>query len=365
MSSMLGTVSKPKSPSNKPKIKTLNRGELISQLADDGRNTIFFCGAGFSKAWDSDYPTGMQLFAIDTKDSEEQNFFKFARDLEIVKPIHNGDDTEYNQACYDYFKAIKFHLDTYKRYPSLMPNYIDLTTIDALEAEIRDFIKARFVEMVDSDGAKGELELEKPIDNAFTQFFTQLFNDSDGAISFITTNYDFIIEKIIYNTGKDISLNRGVVDRNKFKDKQWHQDKINLFKLNGGFEISQDADGCYVDYGGHEKHRDNIILPSPLQNYNDSYFDSVFIKSANKLREANLLIFIGYSMPEEDHTIRFLLKNFNDSSNSEKEIVVIGSGAQSALKVAEKVKSTFVEIGKNDGVYAFNGGLGDLLRPSP
>ena len=88
------------------KVTSLNCEELLQMLIKKGRNTIFFCGAGFSKAWDKTYPTGMQLFAIDTKDATEQNFFKFAADLEIVKPDHNGDDAEYNQACYDYFKAI-------------------------------------------------------------------------------------------------------------------------------------------------------------------------------------------------------------------------------------------------------------------
>ena len=245
-----------------------------------------------------------------------------------------------------------------------MPSYIDLTTIDALECEMRDFIKARFIELVDKDGTKKELTLDTPIDNDFVRFFNQLFKINDAAISFITTNYDFIIEKIIHNCDDKVSLNRGVVDRSKFKNKEWHPDKINLFKLNGGFEVSRDASGCYIDYDEHHLHRDNIILPSPLQNYDDPYFDGVFVKSANKLREANLLIFIGYSLPEEDQMIRFLLKNFNDSRNSAKEIVVIDHTLESAQRVANKANALFIEVGKKAGIYAFDGTLADLLSAS-
>lgn len=332
--------------------------KLYDKIISNENGVIFFCGAGFSKAWDNNYPTGLALFAIENSSDSDENFFKFATDMEIQKPTDNGDEQQYNEDCYRYFREVKFHLDSYKRYPSLMPSYIDSTIISALESEIRGYIKARFVTMV----GQAELDVDLDIDNAFTRFFAQMFAQSSSAISFITTNYDFIIEKILRNSAQDISLNRGVVDKKQFAAKKWHKDKVNLFKLNGGFEVSSDSQGSFIDYDGHHEHLDNIILPSPQQNYNDPYFDSVFVKSAAKLREANLLIFVGYSLPEEDHTIRFLLKNFNDSSNTEKEIVVIDYGEQNAMDVARKAQDVFPSLAEKEAIFALKGNLSDLLE---
>ncbi|MFT5164240.1 MAG: hypothetical protein ACI9FJ_002841, partial [Alteromonadaceae bacterium] len=306
-------------------------------------------------AWDNNYPSGVQLFAIEDFKAQQDNynFFKFAHDLAIVEPLEHSDS--YNEQCYQYFKEIKFHLDIYKRYPSLMPNYVDPTTISALEDEMKLFIKQRFEDVVDKD----ELNLTVKIDNAFTQFFDKLF-DATADTTFITTNYDFIIEKIIHNTSANVSLNRGVIDKKQFADKSWQNDKVNVFKLNGGFEISQDHNGSYIDYN-HNSHTPNIILPSQEQNYNEPYFDNIFIKSAAKLRGADLLVFIGYSFPEEDHTIRFLLKNFSDSHNKNKEIVIIGRNIGSATATKANACKLFPYLADKEAIYAFDGELNDLL----
>ena len=173
---------------------------------------------------------------------------------------------------------------------------------------------------------------------------------------------EHVFEKILNFVTPDFTLNRGVIDEDKFNKKEWYTEKVNLFKLNGGFEIKRNGSNSYcADYSSTNT-PSNIILPSQEQNYTDKYFKTVFVKSAEKLREADLLVFIGYSLPEEDHTIRFLLKNFVDSNSQEKEIIIIGRNISSATEIQNKALLLFPSISSSDGVYALNGSFDDLVK---
>lgn len=325
------------------------------------KRTVFFAGAGFSKAWDSNYPLGFTLFSITnlSKLRKEYNFFKVATSLGIKVP--ESSSPEFEKKCYEYFSEIKFHLDIYKRYPSLMPSYLNLTIIIALEDEIRLFIKNRFIELVGIEEL--ELSVDKDSKHSFIPFFERLIK-KNCLPSIITTNYDFIFEKILNNLSVSITLNRGVIDKAKFVKKEWHEQKLDLLKLNGGFEIYRSPSGSFhADYS-NTCESPNIILPSQDQNYDDKYFKTVFVKSAEKLREADILVFIGYSLPKEDHTIRFLLKNFVDSHSKDKEIILIDRDLESAQKVQITALSLFPSIADQEGIYALNGSFNDLTSVS-
>lgn len=339
--------------------KPISPEEICTKLSNVERSVSFFVGAGFSKAWDESYPLGNDLFSIKKISTlkRKYNFFKVAEDLRIIEPAPRS--KEYSKDCYNYFKEIKFHLDIFKRYPSLMPNYLDSTLIIALEKEMKSFIKSRFIETV---GEK-ELELKSTSDknHRFIPFFDKLLKIGVKT-SFVTTNYDFIIEKILINMSMDIHLNKGVIDQAKFDSKEWHKVKVDLFKINGGFEVFKDPSGLfYLDYNEKEK-SPNIILPSPEQNYDDKYFKSVFVKSANKLRESNTLVFIGYSLPVEDHTISFLLKNFTDTHREDKEVIIIGRSLSSAQSIHEKASKLFPSIHEKDGIYSCDGSFDDVIE---
>ena len=190
MSSLLDSL-KSKSTGNMGN-KSILPGDVYNKLIHSKR-TVFFTGAGFSKAWNSDYPLGFTLFSITdfTKLKNEYNFFKVANSLGIEVP--DSSSPEFEKKCYEYFSEIKFHLDIYKRYPSLMPSYLNPTIVIALENEIKLFIKTRFKELV------GINELGVPHSgdskHCFIPFFENLLK-KDCLPSIITTNYDFIFEKV-------------------------------------------------------------------------------------------------------------------------------------------------------------------------
>ncbi|HAV1570684.1 TPA: hypothetical protein JG843_000125 [Vibrio parahaemolyticus] len=327
------------------------------KLLNENSDTTFFTGAGFSKAWNDRYPLGSGLFSIDFDDSEDLNFISLADSLHIQKPNKDLPRREYDDACYDYFCEIKFHLDIFKRYPSLLPSYLDSTLIKSLENEMKKFIVDRFTTEVSE--TEFRLDSTENINQNLVDFF-KVVSDSSKSLSFISTNYDYIIEKIFASFHSGVFC-RGIVNRSEFDGKYWQGNGIPLYKINGGFEVHCDAHGFYLDYEEKEL-VPNIILPSKEQNYDDKYFKSVFLKSSGKLRESNKLVFIGYSLPEEDLTIRFLLKSFIDCSSDQKEIFIISKDTEGALAIREKVANLFPNLAKNDAIWAVEGSFIDVCK---
>ena len=94
----------------------------------------------------------------------------------------------------------------------------------------------------------------------------------------------------------------------------WH-----LLKINGGFEILQSRENYLLDYS-YRKPNDIfkdpppvLMLPSREQNYDDPYFRTIFPKAVRLLRETKILILVGYSLPEDDALIRFILRQFAEA----------------------------------------------------
>lgn len=110
----------------------------------------------------------------------------------------------------------------------------------------------------------------------------------------------------------------------------------------------------------------SIIIPSQEQDYSDKYFENCFIKASNKLREASVLVFVGYSLPIEDNAIRFMLKNFVDCSSNQlknKQVYVISASKESALDVLVRVKDLFprlVRVDEDHSIKALDGGFSEL-----
>src|SRR5262249_25595133 len=53
-----------------------------------------------------------------------------------------------------------------------------------------------------------------------------------------------------------------------------------------------------------------LILPSREQQYTDPYFQAIFPKAIRLMRESAVLVLVGYSLPEDDALIRFIIRKF-------------------------------------------------------
>ncbi|MFS1458221.1 SIR2 family protein [Vibrio splendidus] len=368
---------------------------LKSKLKEKDQDIVFFTGAGFSKAWNDCYPLGFALFSIDfDSNGDSYNFLTLADKLHIPRPLKHievdikekihatTDDLKkykleeelkaknYDRQCYNFLSEIKYHLDLYKKYPSIMPNFLDATLISGIECEIKQFVRSRFLELTKKDTPLDAAH-SKSGNQHIVRFFKEI-NNAENCISFISTNYDFVIEKIFSGFGVNF-FERGFIQREALSKNIWGKDETKIYKLNGGFEIYSSNHNYCIDYAKARKKKPNpvefetpsIIIPSQEQDYSDRYFENCFSKASNKLRAANKLVFIGYSLPKEDNAIRFLLKNFLDCPEhklGEKEIYVISYSKSDALSIRERVMEVYPRLAKKEfAITALEDGFTQLV----
>ena len=139
--------------------------------------------------------------------------------------------------------------------------------------------------------------------------------------NFITTNHDWLVEQIIDSVceGDDsafLYLYRGITPEkvcylSPTVPAFAHNLVLNMLKINGGFEVS----GYHFDYRprisvGYKRNAPILILPSREQGYTDDYFLSIFPKAVRLLNESVTLVLVGYSLPEEDALLRFIIRQF-------------------------------------------------------
>jgi len=197
-------------------------------------------------------------------------------------------------------------------------------------------------------------------------------------INHITTNYDSVIEYIYTNNNCVNGYGKSHLDciyrgftpsKSTIKD-NWLTES--LFKLNGGLEIYCNPDGTYKidyekkDYKNLQEESPLLILPSYEQDYSSPYFIEILQKSKELLTMAKVLIIVGYSLPEEDVLIRFLLKHFAlyETDFQDKKIFYINKG-ESHNKLRKKLKSVFREaINKPSPkrVHTFSGSFNEFVE---
>lgn len=335
------------------------------QLKLNGKKICVFLGAGFSKAWDEKYPLSDQVFSLSKEEAEDySDKFKFFSLFESFN-LNLHPDTVSEKERAGVFKSFKYNLDVYRRYPSLLPSHLDKQTLDYFERQVKNYIKNKFVRLLplsefklDSKGAARKHKED------IIRFFNKL--GAANSLDIITTNYDIVIDKVLKFSnpirtqlrGFPIHINNEVTCPKK--------GGVGLYKLNGGFEVIAEGDGFKIDYDSLNDTDScpNIILPSNDQNYSDKYFKNAFVKSSGQLRQADVLIFIGYSFPEEDYIIQFLLKSFLDADNKEKETIIVSRNEKSALECHERACRLFTELNDKSGLYYYKGSFLELCAGS-
>lgn len=305
------------------------------------------------------------FFSISNKESEENKeeygFFSLFDSLNFIW----GDESSTDSDKAKIFKNFKFTMDVYRRYPSLLPEYVDKQTLDIFEKQIKTYIKNKFSETL--DGSEFNLKNTEftEIQESIIKFFEKIISQSK--LNIITTNYDIAIDKVLYNASRSKNIFRGFPVHYDSKMQCPKKGGIGLYKLNGGFEVINHDGSFKIDYDSmNDKNTSpNIILPSNDQDYSDKYFKTIFIKSSNQLRSSDVLVFVGYSFPPEDHIIQFLLKTFTDNDNGNKEVIIIGRSEESSKKCHDNAKGVFKDLHEKNGLYYFKGSFLDVVSTIP
>lgn len=297
-------------------------------------NFTFFAGAGFSKSWDPKAPTGTELFTL------EPDVLERVADTSALQRMFGLDAM--SGISPDQLRQIIYQMDMYERYPDVRSRYVDEQNLPIFRAALRAAVVDRYDKITDLNYFD-ETAQKFPLTNAtktqgdIVRFFRHLLNRLDGSqplvegirTHFVTTNYDYVIETILDNLlGLDDSLflytYRGftpaeVANQANIAPMHEHWLVWHLLKVNGGFEILRRGNGYVLDYSRREPTavmRDPpvLMLPSRDQDYSDPYFRTIFPKVVRLLRETRVLVLVGYSLPDDDALIRFLLRQFAEEA---------------------------------------------------
>ena len=242
-------------------------------------NITFFLGAGFSKSWDTSFPTGTELFSFDISKYND-DFYEF------VDNIGYGNKAK---LTFSTFKDIAYQLSMQKKYSSIRSRYIDTYNLNFVENSINAAITKRFKEIAHLNHVKNHTEKlkltttpttdQKNIVNFFRWIHDQSTGDTDEIPEgvrphYITTNYDFLIESILdetlspddthllytYRGFTPVSTNGVNTPRTVFN----HWLVQSLIKINGGFEIFKNGENNFsVDY--RSKSEEELKHNAPVQ----------------------------------------------------------------------------------------------------
>ena len=346
-------------------------------------NFTFWTGAGFSKSWDTHAPLGSELFKLDTDDLRD------VTDLIVLSRMLGLSSSE---ITLDGIRQIVYNLDVYDRYPDVCSRYIDPQNTRIIRDGVRAAILNRYEKLAsinyfNDETSRFPLIEENEQQRSILRFFRYLYTCANGSeiisegirLHFATTNYDYVIETILDNIlGPDDSLflytYRGFTpskvagSRNPVMTHQ-HWLTQHLIKLNGGFEILRESNRYHLDYSKRNleqiaKQPPIIMLPSREQDYSDPYFHTIFPKIVRLMRETKILIIVGYSLPDDDALIRFVLKQFAEEPEDAHGKVIFYIDLMSDSDKRLRLKSVFPLIEQIDmpQVFTYQGSFSDFTE---
>ena len=253
---------------------------------------------------------------------------------------------------FDIFKEMVYSLHMYKKYPNLSSISFDEKTCDYCLNELKAIVKYNYA--MRKKLVLNKLETLNDDQTKIIGFFKELlyladYPKIDGIskvkYNLITTNYDYIIETILFQIYPDFLFNmlyRGFTPKfinEKYDDHHRFADPflINYFKLNGGFEIYNDQETNHYnisyDYFAQPQTApppafavyNEIVLPSKEQEYLTKYLGEVITKTVRILQNSKVLLIIGYGFPPEDTLFKFVIRHFGEDNNifSDKKLIYI------------------------------------------
>jgi len=95
-----------------------------------------------------------------------------------------------------------------------------------------------------------------------------------------------------------------------------------------------------------------IIAPTWYKNYSNPYIVNLWMKTAEILRKSNEVVFVGYSLPEADHELRYLFKkNLYKESRMLRPKIYLVTKSRKIEEVEKRYKTLFGKDVKinNDG----------------
>jgi len=179
--------------------------------------------------------------------------------------------------------------------------------------------------------------------------------------SFISLNYDILLDQAILNRYPRTYIDYGVSFRNIPESRL--EPGIKVLKLHGSLNwafcpvcnsLQLSLSGKIADTIVTEKmpcSRDNaaqqplLIPPTWLKIYDNAHLVKIWLDAEHILREATTVFFIGYSLPDSDFHVRYLLKKaLYRSQNRPRLAVITSSRNPESSDLHKRYKRFFGEI---------------------
>lgn len=181
--------------------------------------------------------------------------------------------------------------------------------------------------------------------------------------TFISVNYDIHIDNTIasmYNESKHpIMLDYGIEFNNFEEDGKWKRPadpSIKLYKIHGSLNwlycpicnsltltpyeggvmrlLSDCEDANCLSCGEHT--RPIIVPPTYFKNMSNIYLSTVWSEAEKSLREADALLFCGYSFPGADIHIKYMIKRVQTSRKKKPLKIMVFNGYKDKPKATHK-----------------------------
>ena len=346
-------------------------------------NITFFLGAGFSKAWDAKFPTGDELFRVTSRERMQQLF-------NVEQAANFSGQSPFADLNPDHIRHLSYTLDMNARYPDIRSRYADRDSLRLAAEQLRTFFGMRLQKMAkdawhwfDEDEQKFHQPTQFTVDQSHIRaLFDQMFKHIDGSqghlqgarFNFITTNYDWLPELIIDSVCSEddsafLYLYRGITPDRICGQVQnepafAHSLVFNLLKLNGGLEVFHENGRYHLDYrlrsfDGCRASPPVLMMPSREQVYQDDYFLAVFPKAVRLLQESTVLVLVGYSLPEDDALLRFILRHFCEDEADAHQKVVFYVDLCSQRQQLRNLQSVFPFAGRVLTVHTHSGSFAE------
>jgi len=341
------------------------------------QDIVIWTGAGFSKAWDKNFPLNEKLFFLGTLESIESA--KYPNLRQYISSVLGWSLKK--EIDFDFIKMLNYRLSVQQAYPELQNRYMDQQLAEKIQNELSLWVFQKIQLLLEGKTDTREKGNIHRFFNYLSHQSTTSYKGGAGfRLNFISTNYDFCIENAL-GLGKEDEeyfLYRGFSpvrnNGHSINNLQIEDDPhISLLKLNGGLEIIEDGGKYSIDYcletlasyysDIHRKK--SLILPNHEQDYSSPYYRMIFPKAVELLRKAKFLLFLGTSLPDEDVLFKHLLSHFaeQEADYYKKYVFCISKEPKKETEIIkERILATFPQYEKIvDHVFMYSKGLDSFI----
>lgn len=308
-------------------------------------NTVIFLGAGASKA--DGAPLQNELFSVyvDWVNSREKSW----QQQGIVKEFFN------------YFFGIDdIYIETKAKFPTFEEalGVLDLAISKKEKYKnMKHTLEKYRVTLVFAMAKAIQYKLDvEPKDDQrkslhHTKLIKRLVENNQYAVSFISTNYDLIIDNIIYNNQQRLEYGLEYKDHHMV-------DRYKLYKIHGSLNWLYCPVCNSLSIGGGSKSMLDIIdkpskakcnscetiqeaiivPPTYFKDMTNPILSQVWLSADKELRNTDHIVFCGYSFPAADIHIKYLLKRAELNRNVKYPLRVTVINNHKAKKNEEKIE---------------------------